>query len=91
MGFKGYTNYETYLTSLYLEDIKDWKAFTEDELIGDEVEKTEKIYALADELKTYIKFESEELRFCGFYGKLLDSAIDNINFMELATKFLNEK
>lgn len=91
-GYNGWRNYETWLASLYL-DIVDWQNFVTT-LLGEEDkeedEEITKVEMLAEFLKDYIEEEAGKAGLDNFLYDLLSSAIDEIDFTELATVFLEE-
>ena len=97
MRYRGWQNYETWLASLYLDDV-DWQNFVETELLLLEVEEDEeitidkKVEMLAEYLKDSIEEEAAEAAAAGlsdFLYMLLIDAIFEIDFTELASVFLD--
>ena len=95
MRYNGWRNYETWLASLYLEGV-DWRDFVETVLLGElgeeedeEITEDKKVAMLAEYLKDYIEEEASMAGLNDFLYKLLTSAIYEIDFIELATTFLD--
>ena len=92
MSYNGWQNYETWLASLYLGDV-DWQNFVETELLrgveDEEITEDKKVEMLAEYLKDCIEEEVDVAGLSGFLLGLLTSAISEIDFIELATAFLD--
>ena len=92
MSYNGWQNYETWLTSLYFNG-EDWRNFLETELLGEEedeeITEAKKVEMLAEYLKDYIEELADMAGLDGFLDDLLTNAISEIDFIELATAFLN--
>jgi len=92
MSYNGWRNYETWLAGLYLDGV-DWQDFVETELLGEEedeeITEVKKVAMLAEYLKDYIEEEASMAGLDNFLYKLLTSAIYEIDFIELATTFLD--
>ena len=92
MSYNGWQNYETWLAFLYL-DGGDWQNLVETALLGDEeaeeITEDEKVEMLAEFLKDYIWEEVDMAGLNGFLDDLLTRAISEIDFIELATVFLD--
>ena len=92
MRYRGWQNYETWLASLYLDDV-DWQNFVETELLGEEedeeITEDKKVEKLAEHLKDSIEEEAAAAGLSDFLYMLLIDAIFEIDFTELASVFLD--
>ena len=87
--YNGWQNYETWLASLYLGDV-DWQNFVTTLLGEEEAEEDKKVAMLAEYFKNLIEEEAGMAGLNNFLYDLLASAIDEIDFTELAYVFLED-
>ena len=91
MSYNGWQNYETWRAYEWLGDVG-WQNFVETKLLG-EVGDAEITEMLAEDFKNFIDdWLEEEAGMAGlndFLYDLLTSAISEIDFIELATAFLD--
>lgn len=89
MGYNGWTNYETWVVKLWIdneEDVSTWWL--------ERAEAAESAKELADELEeTHRNFFSDEYgagRAASVYSDLMNSALDEVNWREIAEVLLEE-
>lgn len=94
--YQGYTNYETFTVSLELHNDRNlyeyWKGLALEckEAAEDPNETLPANCLLADLLKEDIQENSPLADTATMYSTLLDSAISEVNWLELANEFLEE-
>jgi hypothetical protein len=81
--YNGYTNYETWNVALWIDN----EQYSQ-EYWREQAENAESIHDLEEELKQY--FQDEMPVVTGTYADLLQSALDNVNWRELAEMYFNE-
>lgn len=80
--YNGWTNYETWCFSTWIDNDESLR----DEMIEQALENDDPIDSLTDSLKNFIQESMPELK--GVYLDLLQGAIDEINFREIAENLL---
>jgi len=74
--YNGWTNYETWLINLYFGDDTDW--------IHARVNDAHSVYDLAKMIEDWVKDEEVMPQLDGVYSDLLDGALSEVNWYELA-------
>lgn len=80
--YNGWTNYETWCFSIWIDNDESLR----DEMIEQALENDDPIDSLTDSLKDFIKESMPDLK--GVYIDLLQAAVDEINFREIAENLL---
>ena len=83
--YNGYTNYETWCISLWLDNDEG----TQDYMI-DLTKQARKPYLLADMIKEYVEEYNPLASDASMYSDLLGAAISNCNFDEIANGYWQE-
>ena len=84
MSYNGYTNYETWNCGLWLDN--DQGTY---EMVKEWAEDCHNVYELEVMLKDYVE-GNNPVEDASMYSDLMQSAIDNINFRELAEGYWEE-
>lgn len=91
-GYNGYKNYETWVTALWMSNDANayfyWREVTK-ELMRENDDKDSMVAELADRI--HVDIEGGICLDAGLYSDLMQSAIDNIDFYELAEGLLGER
>lgn len=87
--YNGYTNYETWVTSLWIDNDQKLNEELKEICAVADLAEDSKIY-LADSLKEWIEeiYTSTEME--GLLKDLLNSAMENINWIEIANSYIDE-
>jgi len=98
--YQGWENYETYLVKLWIDNdrgfvdmVKEWVQEIKDEKSTeseDEYSFSSAAVELGDRIKDYIEDNSPLVDTADFYADLLNSAISEVDFREIADSFIQE-
>ena len=92
MSYNGWQNYETWRAYEWLGDV-DWQNFVETKLLrgkeDEEITEDKKVAMLAEYLENFIEEEVDMAGLNGLLDDLLTNAISEIDFIQLATVFLD--
>ena len=92
-GYQGWSNYETWATKLWMDNDKasydHWHEITRDVMRRPKDERTDE-GVLADRLKDEIEEGAPEIK-ASMYSDLLNSAISNIDFYEIAESLIADE
>lgn len=92
-GYQGWSNYETWVTKLWMDNDKAsydyWRDATRDVMGRPKDERTD-AGVLADRLKDEIEEGAPEIK-ASMYSDLLNSAISNIDFYEIAESLIADE
>jgi hypothetical protein len=97
-GYNGWTNYETWLANLWMtNDGSDWMFDRAREIIQDLIDRddtsdlrNDAINSFADELKDQTEDGASEYKLDGLLSDLLNAAIGEIDFREIAEHIVDE-
>jgi hypothetical protein len=94
-GYNGWTNYETWVTKLWIDNDQGEQAFwlheANDVLKTYPEEEGKQIASLSDQMKEYCEYGIEEvLTKASLYADLMRSAIDAVNWNEIARSVIEE-
>jgi hypothetical protein len=89
--YNGWSNYETWVVNLWLENDQSTYNFMLELLAHareDYSDKSKVVYSYADMIKEYIEENTPEVT--GMYADLLNSAISEVNFREIARSWYED-
>ena len=85
--YNGWTNYETWTVKLWMDESCYWEGIAEEYRDSDSGEKD--IYGLAQRIKEEIE-ENNPLNEASMYSQLLNGALSEVNWREIAESLLEE-
>ena len=90
--YNGWTNYETWNLSLWIDNDREWYRAVNDKAVGlvnDALTKKQQIEILRSFIIDLVQDEEPKIDAC-FYSDILNASIREVNFWEISTNIINE-